>query len=322
MPPPLAGPLASVLQIQQQCGVTKIDLNDIDVFVAVVDHQGFTPAAKALGLPTSAVSRRVARLEERTGFQLLNRTTRRVAVTEAGRLFYERTSGLSRQVADALAAMSAAQQAPRGTLRVTAPPDHHGVIWALLEPFLQAHPEVDLDLTHTLERVDLMEQGIDVAIRGGSAPDTAVYTAHQLFDSRLLLAASPAYLARRGTPRRAEDLSAHDGICMDPWAPNGLRQVDGEGAPVRVSMRPRLKANSLYTAQRAAIAGLGIAPLLLLTCRDALARGQLVEVLPGALPAHAPMWVLSPLGRARSAAATALVDHVRGAARALQEPQR
>ena len=157
-----------------------------------------------------------------------------------------------------------------------------------------------------------------MAIRGGPAPDTAAFTAHQLFDSRILLVASPDYLARRGTPRVAEDLAEHDGVCMDPWAPNGLRQVDGERAPVRVSLRSRVKANALYTAQRAALDGLGIAPLLLLTCQAHLDRGELVEVLPGALPDHAPMWVLSPLGRTRSAAATALVAHVRERARQLR----
>jgi LysR family transcriptional regulator AphB len=297
--------------------MADIELGDIDVFCAVVEHGGFTAAARVLGLPTSAVSRRIARLEERTGFQLLNRTTRRVAVTEAGRVFHARTKDLSGQVRDAVAAMSAAIEAPRGTLRVTAPPDHAGVIWALLEPFLTAYPEVDLDLTHTLERVDLLEQDIDVAIRGGSAPDTTVYTAHRIFDSRILLAASPAYLARRGTPQRAEDLADHDGVCMDPWAPNGLRRVQGDRAPVRIDLRNRLRANSLYTAQRAALAGLGIAPLLELTCRDELATGRLVEVLRGALPDHAPMWVLAPLGRTRSAAATALVETIRRTAATL-----
>jgi len=300
--------------------MADIDLNDIEVFAAVVDHGGFTAAAKVLGLPTSAVSRRVARLEDRSGFQLLHRTTRRVGTTEAGRMFYDQTRGLPGQVRDAVAAMSAATEAPRGTLRVTAPPDHHGVIWALLEPFLSAHPYVDLDLTHTLNRVDLLDEGIDVAIRGGTAPDTATYTAHRIFDSRLLLAASPDYLARRGTPGRAEDLADHDGICMDPWAPNGIRRVRGDRAPVRVTMRSRLKANSLYTAQRAALAGLGIAPLLELTCRDELRSGALVEVLPGALPDQAPMWVLSPLGRARSAAATALVEAICAAATRLAGP--
>lgn len=297
-----------------------VDLNDIEVFCAVVDHGGFTAAAKVLGLPTSAVSRRVSRLEDRTGFQLLRRTTRKVAVTESGRIFHERTRGVPEQVREAVAAMSAAKEAPRGTVRVTAPPDHGGVIWSLLAPFLHTHPDVDLELTHTLERVDLLEAGVDVAIRGGPAPDTSVFTAHQIFDSRILLAASPAYLARRGTPERAEDLADHDGVCMDPWAPNGLRQVQGDRAPVRVDMRSRLRANSLYTAQRAALAGLGIAPLLELTCRDELATGQLVEVLRGALPDHAPMWVLSPLGRTRSAAATALVTAIREAAATMASP--
>lgn len=297
--------------------MSDIDLNDLAVFDAVVRTGGFTAAGKELGLPTSAVSRRIARLEERSGFQLLARTTRRVAVTEAGRLFHQRTAHLPGVVDEALAAMSAAREVPQGTLRVTAPPDHGGVIWALLEGFLRDHPQVDLDLTHTLDKVDLLAEGVDVAFRGGPAPDTALFTAHQLFDSRILLAASPAYLAQRGTPLRAEDLAEHDGICMGPWAPNALRRIDGDRAPVRVSLRPRVEANSLETAQRAALAGLGIAPLLQLTCQQHLDRGELVEVLQGALPDHAPMWALAPLGRVRSAAAGALLAHVTEAARGM-----
>lgn len=295
-----------------------LDLNDIAVFVAVVQARGFTAAGRILDLPPSTVSRRIARLERSVGLRLLHRTTRSVGLTEAGRLFFERTGAVPRLVDEALAALAATQQAPSGTLRVTAPPDDGGVIWALLSRFLRDHPDVDLQILHTLERVDLIEQGIDVALRGGPPPDTTVFVAHQLFDSRILLAASPEYLALRGTPRRVEELSEHDGICMDPWAPNAIRRLDGDRAPVRLQIRNRIRANSLDTAQKAAIDGFGIAPLLELTCRPALERGALVEVLRGALPESAPLWLLAPRRRARSAAVDALVRSVRATAATLQ----
>ncbi len=286
------------------------DLNDVAVFTAVVRLAGFSSAGRELGLPGSAVSRRVARLEEQLGFTLLHRTTRSVGLTEAGRCFYEHTSRIPALLEDAVRAALGTRHAPSGTLRVTAPPDDGGVIWAMLSGFLRAHPDVDLELTHTLERVDLVSAQIDVALRGGPSPDSAEFRAQKLYDSRILLAASPAYLARRGTPMAAEELAIHDGICMDPWAPNAIRRVQGGESYVRVHLRNRIRANSLETARRAAVDGLGIAPLLELTCRGELDRGELVEVLRGALPDRAPFWALTPVGRTRSAAAGALLAHL------------
>lgn len=283
------------------------DLNDIHVFAAVVRLEGFTAAGRELGLPGSAVSRRVARLEEELGFALLHRTTRSVGLTDAGRRFYEHAGRIPELVEAAVRAATAGRDAPTGLLRITGPPDDGGVIWGMLAGFLRAYPDVDLELTHTLERVDLVAAGIDVALRGGPAPDTSVFTALKVYDSRILLAASPDYLARRGTPLQVDELAGHDGICMDPWAPNAIRRVQGDGSYVRVHLRNRIRANSLETARRAALDGLGIAPLLELTCRAELDRGELVEVLRGALPDHAPFWALTPVGRTRSAAASALL---------------
>lgn len=291
-----------------------LDCNDIVVFAEVVRHRGFAAAGRALGLPGSAVSRRVARLEEMLGERLLHRTTRSVGLTEAGRRFYEHAGRISGLVNAGVRAIAEGHETPTGTLRVTAPPDDGGVIWELLSGFSQAHPRVDLVVTHTLEKLDMIEHEIDLALRGGPPPDTDLYSAHKLFDSRILLVASPSYLALRGVPGRVEALAEHDGVCMDAWAPNAIRRVRGDRALVRVQMRNRVRSNSLQTARMAALEGLGIAPLLLLTCQADLDAGALVEVLPGALPDSAPFWALTPLGRARSAAANALLAHVMAAA--------
>ena len=125
-----------------------------------------------------------------------------------------------------------------------------------------------------------------------------------------MLAASPEYLALRGTPIEIDDLEEHDGICMDTWAPNALRRLHGEAGPVRVTMHNRVRSNSLATARHAALDGLGIAPLLEMTCRADLDRGALVEVLRGALPSSAKAWVVYPVARERSAAAQALIGHL------------
>ena len=250
------------------------------------------------------------RLEERLGFRLLHRTTRSVGLTEAGRLYYERVGAVPRMLAEAERAVSSSREAPAGVLRIAAPPEDRGVIWGVLGPFVRDHPRVDLVIQHTLDYVDLIEGDIDVALRGGAPPDSTELVARQLWDSRILLVASPEYLALRGTPTRVEELADHDGVCMDPWAPNAIRRVDGDRGPVRVSMRNRIRANSLETARRAAVDGLGIAPLLLMTCQKDLDRGALVEVLRGALPDSASGWYVYPRGKARSAAARALLDHL------------
>lgn len=286
----------------------KADLNDVAVFLEVVAEGGFTAAGRKLDLPTSAVSRRVARLEERLGVTLLHRTTRRVGLTDHGRVFHEGVAGLNRMVEDAERALAATSEAPRGVLRVTAPPDDGGVIWRLLEGFVKAHPEVDLEVLHTLEYVDLVEANIDVALRGGAAPDSTLFTAHDLLQSRILLCATPDYLARRGTPERVEDLEEHDCIGMDSWAPNAIRKLDG--SPIRLRLRNRVRTNRLDTVQSAVLAGLGIGPLLGLNVHEALRSGTLVEVLEGCLPRASSMWAIYPVGRKGTAAAKALVAHL------------
>lgn len=291
-----------------------MDLNDVEVFTAVVEHRSFTEAGRVLGMRTSAVSRRIARLEEAVGAQLLHRTTRSVGLTRAGRVFHARTATLAQTVRDAVRDVHTEHAQVAGTLRVTLPPDDGGALWPLFADFLRDNPDVDLQLVHTLEAVDLIEHDIDLALRGGSPPDTTLYVARPLFTSRILLAASPDYLAAHGTPTRVEELEQHVGLCMDPWAPNAIRQVGGDRGYVHVKLRNRLRANSMQTAQNAALAGLGIAPLLELTCREALRDGSLVEVLRGALPDEAKMWAISPLARQRTPAVAALLEAVVGKA--------
>lgn len=295
----------------------EVDLNDVAVFNEVVASGSFTAAGQKLGLPPSAVSRRVARLEERLGTKLLNRTTRSLGLTDSGRIYHEHTSKIGLQIEQAAKAVNDSQSSPTGLVRLTAPPDDGGVIWGLVVGFLEEHPRVDLEVIHTLEYLDLVEEGIDIALRGGAPPDSTVFSAHQLFDSRILLVASPQYLARRGVPGTARDLEGHDCLAMDNWAPNAIRAVEGESGPVRLALRNRLRVNRLDTVRQAALAGFGIAPLLHMTCWQDLEAGALVEVLPGALPPHGSFWAVYPAGRKISAAAKALLDHMVGVAPSL-----
>ncbi|MCA9662293.1 MAG: LysR family transcriptional regulator, partial [Myxococcales bacterium] len=270
----------------------KLDLNDLVVFTEVARRGSFTAAGRELDLPASAVSRRVARLEERLGMRLLNRTTRSVGLTDAGRIYYGRTATIRQEVDDALRAVREFQETPAGRLRVTAPPDDGGVIWAMFAEFLRDHPDVELELIHTLERLDLIKEGIDVALRGGSPPDSTQLCATKLVDSRFVLVASPRYLEARGVPTHPAELAEHACIAMDNWVPNAFSALLGPEGPVRVDLRNRLRTNSQETARKAAIDGLGIAPMVAFTCWRELRSGALVEVLPGALPGPAPMWAI------------------------------
>ncbi|MEM9460754.1 MAG: LysR family transcriptional regulator [Myxococcota bacterium] len=288
----------------------KVDLNDIVVFTEVVATGGFTAAGKKIGLPASAISRRVARLEQNLGFKLLSRTTRSVGLTDTGRIYYERIARIAHDVEDAERAVNEFRATPSGLLRVTAPPDDGGVIWAMFSGFVRDHPEVDLELRHTLEKVDLIEQGIDVALRGGAPPDSTQLCAYKLVESRFVLVASPDYLERKGVPQRPEDLARHDCIAMDNWVPNAIRALEGPDGPVRVDFRNRIRSNRQETARKAALDGFGIAPMVAFTCWKELRSGALVEVLPGAMPMPAPMWAVYPASRSNSAATRALVDHL------------
>lgn len=288
----------------------KAKLSDVIVFAAVVRSKGFSAAGRELDLPASAVSRRIRRLEEQLGAKLLHRTTRHVGLTPAGRAYYERVGRLPRLLEEAERAVDQTRETPKGTLRIAAPPEDGGVVWATLQGFLVDYPEVDIEIRHSLDYVDIIEQEIDVALRGGDPPDSTDLAAQLLWDSRMLLAASPEYLERYGTPTAVEHLSEHIGVCMDGWAPNALRALGGDRALVRVNMHNRVRANSLETARLAAIDGFGIAPLLEMSCRHDLERGALVEVLKGALPMSAKGWLVYPLQKERSAAAQALIDYL------------
>lgn len=300
----------------------KANLSDVMVFAAVVRAKGFSAAGRELELPASAVSRRVKRLEEHLGAKLLHRTTRRVGLTPAGRAYYERIGRVPRILEEAERAVDQTRDTLKGTLRIAAPPEDGGVIWSTLQGFLVDYPDVDIEIRHSLEYVDIIEQEIDVALRGGAPPDSTDLAAQLLWDSRILLAASPEYLAGHGTPVAVEELANHVGICMDGWAPNALTRVTGDRGPVRVTMHNRVRANSLETARLAALDGFGIAPLLELSCQQDIDSGALVEVLRGALPMSAQGWLVYPLQKERSAAAQALIDYLVKQRRERTEPRR
>jgi DNA-binding transcriptional LysR family regulator len=278
-------------------------------FVRAARSGSFSRAGRELGLSQPSVSRILAQLENEVGAALLTRTTRRVTVTEAGADYLARIEPL-------LSSLEEADHAARGTgelrgaLRI-ALSSSFGVreVIPRLPGFLERHPGLHVDLGISDARQDLLVDGVDVALRLGSLPDSSA-TARKIGEAPRLVVASPAYLDRRGRPRDPSDLAAH-AVVVGPGGagPNVWAFVkDGRRASVRVEGRLTTAANEGATA--AAVAGLGITMTSLWGCRAELARGDLARVLDDWEMEPIEVHAIFPLGRAASPAARAFVDYL------------
>jgi DNA-binding transcriptional LysR family regulator len=283
------------------------DLSDIRVFLEVVDQGSFTAAGKILELPTSTVSRRITRLEAELGARLLQRTTRKLSVTDAGRIYYQRSQRALFALDEANQAVSQMQATPRGLVRMTAPVEMVELT-ELIAGFLAHHPEVQVSLDLTNRYVDLVKEGVDLAIRAGELGDSSL-VAKQLSTATFVLAASPRYLKERGKPAKAEDLSDHD--CIVSVGPGGppVWRLCRKNKIVSVPVSGRLSTNHFGVVLRAAKLGLGIARLPRLHCAPSFADGSLVEVLPGSCPSYGKVSAVYPSREFMSPAVRALVDH-------------
>jgi DNA-binding transcriptional LysR family regulator len=251
-------------------------LDELGVFVRIVEEGSLVRAASRLRRSPPAVTRALAALEDRIGVRLIDRTTRRLAPTEAGRALYDKARLL---VQDYEAATSGARDAPvRGLLRITAPVQFgRRHIAPIVSRFLDAHDGVEVELLLNDRNIDLIEEGIDVALRIGPLADSTL-SARPVGHVRRLWVASPAYLARRGTPGTPADLAHHEALLgtargNTEWVFGGLRR----GAPVRLA--GRLRVDDVETRLRAARDGRGIAQLLSYQVADDLAGGRLVRLL-------------------------------------------
>lgn len=257
-----------------------MDLNRAVTFARVVEDGGFTAAARTLRVPKSSVSRSVALLEEELGVRLLQRTTRKVELTEAGRVFYDRASRALAGLEDAEAAVSDLQASLRGTLRVTAPADAGaGILAPLIARFVERHPGVHVECVLTARVVDLIAEGIDFAFRASKIADSSL-VARRLLTRDGAVYAAPSYLARRGAPERVADLAAHDCVMFradqgrSRWALTGPR---GEEV---VEVHGPMSADDFAFVHQAALRGVGIALLPQFIAQPSTARAELTRVLP------------------------------------------
>lgn len=289
----------------------KPTLDELSTFVAVFEAGGLTAAARRLNLTKSVVSKRLSDLEVTARTELIRRSTRRSQPTEAGAAFYASAKRILSELDTALEDAAGADGPLRGPLRVAAPITFGRLYLVdLFVEFAKAHPAVELILDCDDRLIDIRGGGYDLAIRIGELADSALI-ARRLAPAPVLLVASPAYLAARGTPQRIEDLSAHDCIAYGnaamahqwSFAP---RKIDK--APRTVTVHPRLNVNNGEIIRDAAIAGLGIAMLPLFMICGALKEGRLLPVLTGEVQSENAIHAIWPPGPAPSRKLRTLID--------------
>jgi DNA-binding transcriptional LysR family regulator len=257
------------------------DFNDLQFFVAVVLNRGFSAAARVLGVPKSRISRRVALLEERLGVRLLDRTTRGLGLTQVGQQVFEHAHAAIIEAEAAEEAALRMQAEPLGLVRLSFPLGLQGAIAAPMSGFLAANPLLRLQCIVTNRRVDLVHEGIDVAIRVRERLDTdADLQMKQIGLSRRILVASPTLLAKEGEPTTPADLGKLPILHQEQQGGNIWHLTADNGDTCTVAIEPRLATGSFDVLIAAACQGAGIALLPASNCREALADGALVRVLP------------------------------------------
>lgn len=266
-------------------------LNDMALFVEVAKAMSFRRAADGLGMPNSTLSRRISALEKAIGLRLLHRTTRRLELTEAGLIYFERCKRIVEEARLAHEQLGVMLANPSGVLRVSLPVDFAtSYLTPLIAEFAALYPGINFDFDLTPRRVDLVTEPFDVAIRIGGLQDSGLIS-RQLATLDTQLYASPAYLARAGVPQKPADLSAHECIGFRSLKPDTWTLLNADGAREEVSVTGRFQLNSVGMMRRLALLDLGIVQLADAMVADDVANGHLIKLLPAwhspALPVYA-----------------------------------
>lgn len=275
-------------------------------FTRTVEARSISRAARELGVPRPTVGRRLARLEERLGVRLLRRTTRSMALTDAGEAFYTRARAALAAVRDAELSVRRSDDAVRGMLRVSMPPRASGGFAEMIAALSARHPDLRLEVDFSARHVDLIAEGYDVAVRAGASLPPGL-VARKLHRSRQVVVAAPSYLKSRGTPKRVTELAGHD--CVVGFE-RGEHPVTHwpltRGGRVRVE--PVLATNAIELLLAAALQGRGLVMLPVLVAFDDLSAGRLVPVLPERLGGEVQVAVVYPDREFVSPALRAFID--------------
>lgn len=283
-------------------------LHEMEVFVRVAEAGSFASAARSLRLSPPAITRAVSGLEERLGARLLNRTTRSLSLTEAGQRFLAHARRLLADIEDAEQDVMGRNVVPEGHLTITSSATFGRLALApLIGPFLAAHPRVTVSLMLVDRVVNLVEEGVDVAVRLGPMPDSSL-VARRVGDIRRVLVASPDYIGKRGMPERPADLALHAIIGFTGLSANRQLTFVENGRSVQFSYNPRLEVNDAAVAIAAAEAGDGITSTVCYMVGAGLRSGRLVPVLEACWPEPSPVQIVYPSSRLLAAKVRAFVD--------------
>ena len=281
--------------------MAELSLDDLAVFVRVVERGGFASAARELGVPTSNISRAIARLESQSGVRLLHRTTRAVKPTTDGRELFTSVAPAVSSVRSAARALEPATRKPKGRLRVSAPLDLCTAFLAdVIVTFAERYPQVLLDFKLTNQHTNLVEEGFDIALRATAKLSDSSLIARKLGDISLCLYASPGYLSKQGVPASVQDLEQHRCIVGRWGSPVPAAEVTrtwnlrGPKGEAPATVRGQIAGDDMSFVRGIAIAGGGIGLLPQLNCAADEASGRLVRVLPGFSARGATLYVIYP----------------------------
>lgn len=289
-------------------------LHSMKLFSEVVDSGSFSAAGRRFGLAASSVSRQVGSLEDSLGARLLNRSTRKLSLTQAGRMYHERVRQILADIDDANRSVTHLEATPRGVLRLNGPTVFGRLhIAPHLPEFLARYPEIDIDLTLTDHFVDVIEEGADVVVRVGGLSDSSLF-ARRLAPNRRILCATPAYLDKHGRPEAAKDLTQHACVVYKLQSTTGSWHICcGESGELQeVKVTGRLAANNAEALHAAVLGSVGIALLPIWLVGDDIQSGRLERVLPtleaDLTPAETAIHAVYPHKRLLSAKVRAFVD--------------
>lgn len=291
--------------------MTLPDLNDLYYFAQVVEHRGFAPAGRALGLPKSKLSRRIAQLEARLGAQLILRSTRSFAVTELGRVYYRHCQAMLTEVDAAEESIAQAHAEPRGVIRMSCPVALLASrVGEMLAEFMALHPRVELHLDETNRRVDVVAEGIDLAVRVRPPPlADSELVMRVLSDRGQCLVASPALIARCGAPTGPADLGRFPSMDLGQPQDEHRWLLHGEGGmQAEVRHQPRYVTRAMMALRAAAVAGVGVVQLPRMMVAEQIERGELAQVLPGWQPQREIIHVVFASRRGQLPAVRLLID--------------
>ena len=291
--------------------IANINLLDgMAVFVEVINAGSFTAAARSLGHSTSYISKQITRLEKRLGSRLLNRTTRTISLTDAGRAYYERCSQIMIDAENAERSINRLQETPSGLLCINAPVSFGSRhLLDVFSAFMQSYPDVKLEVEFNDRLIDVVAEGYDVVIRVGEIKDSSL-VARKITSSKSVVLASPDYIKRKGKPQRVEDLTQHDCIAYSllPAPTQWTFYKDGQRASVTVD--PRAMCNNAELEVAMLVQGIGIARLPLFTCEQEVASGALQIILEDYEQLQLDVYAVYPHRQYLTAKVRAFVDFV------------